>query len=554
MIVAVLLVLFSIVGFALSIWLLGPLVTLLILTALIVGAALGIVVPLVLVQLPGTSRRVGRLLRAAAASTLYRPTITFGDSTDLLLRRRSWNDELGREVLPGGDDEIVIENPGNAIHAWHGQPLTLVDELFGIAFDPRHAAVGEQLRERILEGTLNVGSIREWMGGREHVAVPAYAEIPRDAYRVALEGARSLLWGYEEGDHPDYAEEIFKKSQAGRVDASRARQMMLPFAALLITYGLMWVGAEWGPTGGGGGGPNIIPIGGSVGFLLLSLRRPRPLAWLRRRFSRSESPDVDDVPDDDGEGDDGGAPPGGGLLTRLLVAIALLGFGAGFAGIVFLLYQFFGLLVTALLTVAFLIGALLFPFGGFLLWWRFPASIAEIIASYYLRFSLLPFREPVFEFAIGGYDVIEGTDVDGDAKYRLATRWVGFSLSDELEELFAGLYETTAQVEARAPEAVADGGVTDVPTGYVASPGLEVEGVQGYVPKNPDEDVLHVRTDAAMSPYQYAARGSRTYKAIEVAKEKFGAGWQALTDRWVWGLVITFGVLGLLFGYLSFHL
>lgn len=519
MIVAFALVASLLVGLGLSFLFLGGLQTLLILTAFILGSTLGLIVPLVLVQLPGIGERVAAMLRASAAATLYRPTLTFGDSTDLLLRRRTWSNELGREVVAGGDDDVVIDNPASAIWPWHGQPLTIVDELFGVAFDPRHAAAGEPLRQHILDGTLLLGSLREWMRGAKAMAVPAYSEVPRQATRVVLEGARPLLWGAEEGDHPAYAEELFKKSQAGRVDVSGARQFLLPFGALLLTYGLMWVGGQWGPSGNGGGG-GIVPIGGALWLLL------------------------------------GGAGGVRSVLKKLVGLVVVVALGGGFAAATYGLYLLFGPVVAIIMALSFLFGASLFPFGGFLIWWRFPKSLAELVAGYYLRFGLIPYDDPVFELSTTGYDVVEGADgsIGGDERYRLETRWVGFSIApDSLEELFDGLYETPREIEARKPAAVTDGGVAEAPPGYVASPGLEVEGVQGFIPTDLDENTLYVRTDRAMSPFRTAQQGGRVYKSVEVAKEKYGAGWKPLGERWIYILTIVGGICGLLFGYLSFH-
>ena len=215
--------------------------------------------------------RVAGLLRAGAAATLFRPSITFAESTDLLLRRRIWNGERGAEVLPQGGEEIEIADPGDAIWSWHGQPLSVVDEVFGLAFDPRHMAVGEVLRKHRQRGELYVGDLTKWRLNQGTVAVPGYAKIPREATRFALDAARELVWGAEEGDHPHTATEYFKKSQEGRISKSVSRQLLLPLVALVVGFGLMWFAAKYGPGGGGGGGSTIISWGSTLPFWI-SLR------------------------------------------------------------------------------------------------------------------------------------------------------------------------------------------------------------------------------------------------------------------------------------------
>ena len=250
---------------------LGLLATTLFVLAAVFGLLSGFMSTVLATGAGKFGERVAGLLEAGAAATLYRPSITFAESTDLLLRRRIWDAERGAEILPTGEDEIEIADPGDAIWSWHGQPLNVVDEVFGLAFDPRHMAVGEVLRKHRQRGELYVGDLTKWRLNQGTVAVPGYAKIPREATRFALDAARELVWGAEEGDHPHTAIEFFKKSQEGRISKSVSRQLLLPLGALVLGFGLMWFAAKYGPGGGGGGGSTIVNWGSTLPFVL-SLR------------------------------------------------------------------------------------------------------------------------------------------------------------------------------------------------------------------------------------------------------------------------------------------
>jgi hypothetical protein len=246
-------------------------------------------------------------------------------------------------------------------------------------------------------------------------------------------------------------------------------------------------------------------------------------------------------------------------LGTVAGGFALLAFGAVFLGLAWAVIHFFGYVVGGVALVVFVIGAALFPAGPFVLWWRLPKSLAEMAAFHYLKFGLRPFREPVFQLGLGGYDIVEGADgeVGGSKKYRLAGKWVGFSIKPEdADALFEGIAEEPKKIWARKPAEMTDGGVaaTDAPPGYVVSDSLEVEGVKPYIPKRVDNDGLYARVDRAMSPFRNAARGSRVDKAIEIAKEKFGNGWQPLSDKMVIVATLVAAIVGMVAGFVVFFL
>jgi len=248
----------------------------------------------------------------------------------------------------------------------------------------------------------------------------------------------------------------------------------------------------------------------------------------------------------------------GEWFSTIAGGFAVLAFAAVFVGLAWGVVHFFGYVVGGITIVVFTIAFALFPAGPFVLWWRLPKSLAETVAGHYLKFGLRPIREPVFELSLDGYRIIEGADaaVGGSKKYRLGGKWVGFSIDpDDLDALFEGVAEEAKKIYARKPAEIADGGtLIDAPPGYVVSDSLEVQGITPYVPKRVDKDALFARVDRAMSPFKDAARGSRVDKAIEIAKEKYGNGWQPLSDRMLIVATLVAAVIGMGAGYLVFHL
>jgi len=246
----------------------------------------------------------------------------------------------------------------------------------------------------------------------------------------------------------------------------------------------------------------------------------------------------------------------GEWLSTIAGGVAVLVFLGVFVGLAWAVVHFFGYVIGGVTIAVFTIAFALFPAGPFVLWWRLPKSLAETVAFHYLKFGLRSFREPVFELGLDGYRIIEGANgaVGGSKKYRLAGKWVGFSIRpDDLDALFEGIAEEAKTIYARKPAEVTDGGTSiDAPPGYVVSDSLEVQGIKPYVPKRVHKDALYARVDRAMSPFKDAARGSRVDKAIEIAKEKYGNGWQPLSDRMVIAGTLIGAFIGLGAGYLVF--
>jgi hypothetical protein len=225
--------------------------------------------------------------------------------------------------------------------------------------------------------------------------------------------------------------------------------------------------------------------------------------------------------------------------------------GLAVTGVVLLvLLSFFGPFGLFFVLGAFLVGFSIFPFSGPLLHKRLPAGVAEHLGGVYLRLGILPYDNPDLELSTDGQRFVEG---DGSGqRYRLAGKHIGFTIDeDDIEDLFGDRAERASRVEARVPETDV-GEVDGIPRGYAETGGLTFDRVKGYAPEDPDDDNLYARLDRVMAPFQQANVGSRSKKALENAKEAYGAGWRELNLKQILYASLGAAVIGMGSGYVVF--
>lgn len=521
----------------------------------VLGLLLGTAGAFIALLLPGLRDRVGGYFERASATTLYRPSITFGEGNDLLYKRRGYDADQGAEVIGSGDGQLEIANPDDSIWSFHGTPLAIVDEFFGVAIDQTHLIPSEEYEHHQRENTLWVGDIMEWTNRAGKLAAPAFAAVPKAGVPGKLESVRRLFGRGEEADHPDTTTELFAKAQQGHNETAMWKQALVPLGAFVLTFLLWWFGAKYGPGGGSSQSPRTV---GSSLLLLLGLPSTSSLAdavrdrinAIRARLQTDGDDDSQQVEKEDG---------GRGLAARLASAAPsprTVGFGilaaiAVLATLVLLyvLFLFFGPLGLAIVLFTFGIGFAIFPFSGPLLNKRLPTAIAERLAGLYLRMGLLPYDNPNLELTTDGHRFVDG---DGDGpRYRLAGQHVGLTINDEdIRDLYGNRAETATEVEIRASEGKPE--VTGIPQGYVETDTLTYDRVKAFIPKDPSSDYLYARLDRIMQPFLNANIGNRSRKALEKAKEEYGGGRAPMDMRQI--LWASFGgmVFGSVIGYLMF--
>ena len=521
----------------------------------VLGLLLGTGGAMVALLVPGLRTPVAQYFERASATTLSRPAFTFGDSSDLLLKRRDYDADQGSEVIASGSDQLEVANPDSSIWSFHGTPLSIVDEFYGVAIDQRHLHPGEVLQDHIQEGTLWVGDFWGWINQQAELAAPAYAPVPKDGQPGTLQAVRTLFWGGEEADHPDTVKTFVAKAHEARNDTAVWKQLLVPAAFLVLGFGLLWFAAKFGPSSSGNQ-PPARDVG--AGMLLLALPNVRDrLAglWGRLTARLGAIRDRDEQREKDGEQRDGDGAAGRRSVLppprRVgLVLVGLVGLAIAMV-VLYVMLLVFGPIGLFFVLGAFLIGFGIFPFGGPLLNKRLPTPLAERFAGVYLRLGLLPYDNPDLELSSDGQRFVEG---DGSGpRYRLAGQHVGFTLaSDSIEELFGNRADSASAVRSRAN--AGDNDIVGIPSGYTETSALTFDRIHGYIPEDPSDTHQYARLDRVMAPFQGANVGSRSKKALENAKEEFGAGWQELNTKQILWASLGAAVFGMAAGYIVFFL
>lgn len=508
----------------------------------VLGLLVGTAGSIIGLLIPGLRDRLGPYFEDAAGTTLHRPAITFGESSDLLFKRRLYDADQGAEVISSGGDQLELANPDASIWSYHGSPLSIVDEWFGVVIDQRHLHPGETITSHLKESTLWVGDYWDWMNGRGYLAAPAYAELDTAGPAGKLQAVRTLFWGGEEADHPDTVKEYVAKANQGRKQSKMWKQLLIPLVFFVVTFGMLWFASQYGG-GGGGGSPAPTPVGGSRALLLAATPTPGTT-------EESDGGGEDDSGDSTGDND---TDSGGWSLRSIGKKVATVVGGLVAAGVLavvlFALLTYFGPLGLLFVLSAFLTGLAVFPLSGPLLNKRLPTAIAERLGGLYLRLGLLPYDNPDFELSTDGQRVVEGNG--NGPRYRLAGKYVAFTLDeDSLEELFGERADQASTVDARQDAGKPD--ITDLPSDYTTSTGLTYDRVKAMVPDDPSDDKVYLRLDRMTAPFRDANVGLRSRKALENAKEEYGAGWQDLNTKQILWMSFGMGILGLIMGYLVF--
>lgn len=516
-------------------------VTIFLLLFFILGVSLG---PLLLgVLIVAFSRDRSQRLAAwtigLGLTSIYRPAITFNARDELTLKRRAYDEKHDAEYIAFGGVlskvKRYLHDPQARIHSFYGVPFGFVEELFGVVVDPRDAALGRELRVAQANSQYEH---RVERGGRLHESVRAVFELPRGGMGVRLPEVIYLFGGSFDSQLVDRVRDYYEKSQAPRDNRSSLKRLALPIGAFVavVLMGVFAAGQGAGGGGGGGGAPagnsSTINVGASLLFLLLSLPSiPRP--------PRPSAPDPPDVNWRD--------------LFVALVTIAI-------AGLLMVgLYLVFPMPVAILgiplplwawTVIALAIGLALIPFVAF--WFgRSLGALGMGLGKLYLILGLLGFSRPVIAYDEGEYRVVEYDDHYWPVEpswYRFAMTRLGVGFLNFEDNWPDGTTLSRSRVKALGDEATTD---TPAPTGYTATELIAVDDVHGFVPDDPAEETVYVRTDRTTGWYLDAGQDVRLMTtSLEHAKEDFGGGASPLGDGVVLAATLGAIVIGALFNWL----
>lgn len=498
--VALLQLVFGFLGFLLS-----PVGVFTVLAGLVAFIALP-VIPLI----TGGGKRLANLSLGLGASALGRIAIVVTEHDDLLLKPMTF-DDIGVEKISFGDETKEFEDPAGALHYWMGGSFALADEVRGVLFDPRHAALGTRKNEAAELGEWAAkATSAEW----ESYGVEAWRrgvfEFPRAHELVNLSAIRHLVDGGERAEYPKRIEELYKHSRNPLQDSAGATRFMLILAALLGPFAMMWLLATQGSTGGGGS--TTVGFGGALLAVI-------GLSGVSKRSAAA-------------------AVLGGGIPLAIIALVAVL--VSPFTAIFVILAAGIGFLFIPLASIV----ARLHP------------RLAQTYGRFMFKHGLMAYDRPVWEWTPQKYRLREYRDLDGEGDvtwYGLAGNTVGFTFDPSPDSWGAEVMDRDG---LRRDRAVTDGGTakTHIPEGYSALPGMTRGGtLGGFVPTDLDADSYYLNSAIAMSRFADSANGEKSLNRLLYSKEKHGEG-GGLSDRTIIYAMAGCGLVSTALGVFVFFL
>jgi len=500
--------------------LLGFLLSLKGLFAFLVGTIIFLGMPFI-PRVTGQFRSFAHFHLRLAAWTVKRAAFVVTEHDELLFKRMSF-DDLGVEKISFADETKKFEDPAVALHYFKGIPFALADEVHGIIFDPRHAAIGarkhthEENGEMVYKATAAERSMYEVFGW-----VHGAFEFARDTHElVNLSHIRQLVTGSERAEHGERVREFYQKSREPYQTAPSMTRMAIIILAICAPFGVLWFIASQG-SGAGGDGGSTVTFG-----VLLALPALRSVSSNAGDWLRNAAPS---------SGDDGSSID---LRRGLTAAAVLLPLPLLFIA----LFVYASPLLAVLVFTAIGMGFWALPFLTLFL--RELGPLGGGLARYvYLTLGLAGWERPVFEWTPEKYVVREYSELDAPDSvhwYGVGNALVGFTFQPGSGSWENGTLSSTdienrleAPVDVSGAVVQGDGGTkTNLPVEYDRYPEQQRADVYaGFVPseRRLDDDSYYVDTGIWFQKLADAAVGKRALQELLRAKEEFG-GDQRMDD------------------------
>lgn len=543
-----------------------------ILLAFAVGFALSLSGVIVLMLALGPyGKPIGDWCAKIAVTSAWRPAITINDVGDLLLKQRSYNDDLNREEISVGGTTRELEDPQDRIHHFYGIPFALADEIFGVVFNPRDAAAAQRAWEHFDNATF---VYPDDSGDRYRERVRAFFELPEGTRGTPLSSIRHLVGGNADASAAMRVIEHYRKSQEPRTTTA-TRQLLVPLGAFLMTVFVGWmVYTQTGSSSGGGQSST------QVGYLLLLVGLPSvsevrdrltdAVAKLQETFTTDDESEkserggrnrpqeawsslqdaLDERISDRGDSDGG--------MPRRVLGVLLIG-GLLVLAVELVLLTFIPLPLLVVLNLACMAGFAFLPGVAFILG-RALGPIGIALSKLYFIFAFLPYEKPtIYLTEDDEYELREAAGAGWEDEvvwFRFAKSWVGFTYENS-EDAWPGRNTTMPAdtVAAHADTLITDGGDDGAsvgPKGYAKTSGLSYAGHEGIVPTDPSEKNVHVQTHHVLSWFRDVGRGETLQRAHQYAKDKYGGGERPMSDRMLLAATIMMMLLGIVLDYVAF--
>lgn len=445
------------------------------------------------------------------AQTIERIGAVVTEQGEILLKRMV-PDDIGTERIKFNDEVKEFGDPHQAKSTWLGVPFALADEVHGVLFDPIDAALGrrkKELREQnemVVKATASerdMYGVLGWVNG--------VLEFPKGTYELPnLTDARRLIMGIERASHPHRIKEFYKNSQDPYNDTSATKQFLLLIVAIAGPFMLMWIAASQLSTSGGGS---------TVGFGVLVL-------LVSTAGAAKEH------------------------IKTALIAIVVL---APFVGLFAFLAMFVNTIYAVFIFVLMGMGFWLIPAISQVL--RLTTSGSEAIAPLLLKLGMTGYDEPVFELTPRGYRTrefknLEDVDEETVTWHRFLKRRVGFTFTPDPSAWGTEVVDA-GDVESRL---IDRNSKTNVPAGYKIMPDRKREVYGVFAPNSVVKNAYYVATDIAFGRFATAARGEKSHKRWDKAKEEFGGGKTGISDKSMMIAMAVSSAFSLLLGVVVFFL
>lgn len=472
---------------------------------------LGVLMFLGMPVVPAVTNRLHALARLhlwTATRMLKRAAFVITPQGDLLCKRLS-PDDAGTELIEFNDTTKEFEDPTNALHWWYGIPFALADEVHGVLFDPRHAAVA--MREKMLrdrdrhecpatESEQESHNVIGWQHG--------VYEFARNAYELVDLGAiRYLMMGSERAEHPDRVKTFYENSRIPYESGTSTARWIMLVVAIVGPFTAIWVLASQLGTPGG---PDSTVSFGSLALLLSS--------------AGMLSEDVRD------------------RLKTVAVGSAVV---VPLVGLFALLFLFVSPILAVFVYLLLGAGFWFIPIIC-LLFGRLSTTFADGASGLLFRLGFVGYDEPIFEWTPQQYRVRElsrmnNADESQAAWYGFAGQLVGFTFEPGPESWPRGVVENK-ELENKRADPVDP--ATNVPSGLQIWDGQTRDRYGALIPKRIRDSCYYLYSGIILEQFAYAATGEKSAERLTQAKDEFGDGTGMAEGR--------FGTLMLVGGLVSF--
>lgn len=451
------------------------------------------------------------LLLYLARKPINRAAIVVGEHGDLYFKTMSF-DSLGVEVINLDGEKKVFEDPDSALHYWMGIPFAFADEVHGVLFDPRHAALGQRkhLIEEHGEGEYHTTD-EEWQEYGVSKWKPGVFEMPNVSELVNLSRVREIVDGGERSEYAKRVEEIYKHSRAPFDDGTPATHFLYPIIGFLLVFGGIWVMSSQLD---GGGAPDTSIGFGSSFFALIAVPA---IAEYKRQIATIVTITAVAAP---------------------IVAIAI--FVSPLIAVACFLGVCLGFFALPMLTL------LLQPLG----------NLGAVLSKMYFKLAFMSFDQPVLKWTPRSYRLVEYDDIDDGSDVKWYTLFGAmFGVTYEPGEDSWGA-ETVRRDEIEARQVATDGGSaanSNLPPKFVPSD-LSRDKYGAYLPKRLSHGKYYIDSGIALARFKNSAVGEKSLKQLLEAKEKHGESGNGVSDKTVLYMTAAAGLLGLILGVFFFVL